>query len=286
MLHDKTSTDGAIGVMDSGIGGLSVLRHIRAELPHVPLLYLADQAHVPYGSRSQEEIGRYLTGITHFFLRRAVKLMVVACNTASAAALDTLRQTFPSLPIVGMEPAVKPAAAQTKSGKIGVLATPGTFRSGRYAALLNRFGQGIDVFEDPCNGLVEQIEAGAFSASETERLLRHIVEPMLEAGVDNLVLGCTHYPFVLPLLRSIVGEAVTIIDPAPAVARQTKNVLQQQPWIAQIDQTAMLVNQEGSLCCYTTGNPTQLERQCQQWLGRPCPTQALVWKGDMLHVTG
>lgn len=279
MLHDKTSTGGAIGVMDSGIGGLSVLRHIRSELPHVPLLYLADQAHVPYGSRSQEEIGRYLLGIARFFLSHKVKLMVVACNTASAAALDTLRHAFPELPIVGMEPAVKPAAAQTKSGKIGVLATPGTFRSGRYAALLNRFGQGIDVFEDPCIGLVEQIEAGAFSTLETERLLSQIVEPMLNAGVDTLVLGCTHYPFILPLLRTIVGKDVTIIDPAPAVARQTKNVLQQQQVIVH---TGAPVNQEGSLCCYTTGNPTQLKKLCQQLLGRSCSTQALIWVGDTL----
>lgn len=279
MLHDRTSVSSAIGVMDSGIGGLSVLRHIRAELPNETLLYLADQAHVPYGSRSQEEIGRYLTGITHFFLSQGVGLMVVACNTASAAALDTLRQQFPALPIVGMEPAVKPAAAQTRSGKIGVLATPGTFRSERYAALVNRFGQGIEVHEDPCIGLVELIEASAFSTAETEHCLRRIVEPMLRKGVDTLVLGCTHYPFVLPLLRSIVGETVTIIDPAPAVARQTKNVLQQQQLIAQ---TNTPVNQEGSLCCYTTGHPTQLERLCQQLLGRSCPVQALIWAGDVL----
>lgn len=270
---------GPIGILDSGIGGLSVLRHIQAGLPNEQLLYLADQAHVPYGSRSRDEIGRYVIGITHFFLTHHARLIVVACNTASAAALDLLRQTFPDLPIVGMEPAVKPAAAQTHSGKIGVLATPGTFRSQRYAALVTRYGQDIEVFEDPCIGLVELIEAGAFSAPATDHLLRQIVTPMLQAGVDTLVLGCTHYPFVLPLLQSIaqsiIGKSVIIIDPAPAVARQTKNVLQQH-------QIGAPVNQEGSLCCYTTGNRSQLQSLCGRLLGRPCQTLTAVWEGDTL----
>jgi glutamate racemase len=219
---------GTIGVLDSGIGGLTVLRHIRRELPGERLLYVADQAHVPYGARPVEEIGRYAGGITQFLQEEGARVVVVACNTASAVALDRLRHAFPALPIVGMEPAVKPAAEQTKSGKIGILATPGTFRSERYASLVQRYGREIEVLEDPCRGLVELIEAQAFAAAETEQLLRRIVEPMLAAGVDTLVLGCTHYPFVLPLLERISGGQVTIIDPAPAVARQTKNVLQQQ----------------------------------------------------------
>jgi glutamate racemase len=282
-----TETPGTIGILDSGIGGLSVLRHIKAELPNEHLLYLADQAHVPYGSRSHDEISRYITGITRLFLDNQAKLIVVACNTASAAALDTLRQTFPALPIVGMEPAIKPAAAQTRSGKIGVLATPGTFHSRRYVSLVTRYGQDIEVFEDPCIGLVELIEAGAFSDPATEQLLRRILEPMLQSGVDTLVLGCTHYPFVLPLLQSITqsigqsiaqsisGESVIVIDPAPAVARQAKNVLQHH-------QIGAPVNQEGSLCCYTTGNLSNLQSLCGRLLGQPCMTRTAVWVGDTL----
>jgi glutamate racemase len=274
-----TETPNTIGVLDSGIGGLSVLRHIKAEMPNEHLLYLADQAHVPYGSRSHDEIGRYLTGITRLFLDLQAKLIVIACNTASAVALDTVRQTFPDLPIVGMEPAIKPAAAQTRSRKIGVLATPGTFRSRRYVSLVTRYGRDIEVFEDPCMGLVELIEAGEFSAPATEQLLRQILEPMLQSGVDTLVLGCTHYPFVLPLLQSITqsisDESISIIDPAPAVARQTKNVLQHH-------QIGAPVNQEGSLCCYTTGNLSNLQSLCSRLLGQPCQTHAATWEGDTL----
>jgi glutamate racemase len=268
---------GLIGILDSGIGGLTVLRHIQALLPHEQLLYFADQAHVPYGSRSVEEIYHYTAAIIRFLLDRRARLIVVACNTASAA-LDMLRRTFPDLPIVGMEPAVKPAAAQTKSGKIGVLATPGTFRSQRYASLMARYGQSIEVFEDPCYGLVELIEAGAVTAAETEQLLHRILQPMLRAGVDTLVLGCTHYPFVLPLLRSITGERVTIIDPAPAVARQTRNVLE-------LHHIGVPADQEGSHCCYTTGNQLQMENladYCAGLLGQPCKISTVIWEGEFL----
>jgi glutamate racemase len=273
-----SKTSGPIGILDSGIGGLSVLRHIRALLPHEQLLYFADQTHIPYGSRSLDEIYNYSTAIIKFLLDHQAKLIVVACNTASAAALDALRQTFSGLPIVGMEPAVKPAATQTRSGKVGVLATPGTFRSQRYASLMARYGQSIDVFEDPCSGLVELIESGAIAAPETEQLLRRIVEPMLQAGVDTLVLGCTHYPFVLPQLRSIADDTVAIIDPAPAVARQTKNVLQHY-------HIGAPVSQQGTLRCYTTGDPLQMENlatHCGRLLDQSCEMHAAIWEGNSL----
>lgn len=155
-----TDAQRPIGILDSGVGGLSVLRHIRALLPGEDLLYLADQAHVPYGSRPAAQINDLSQEITRFLLGQGAKCIVVACNTASAAALDALRETFPEVPIVGMEPAVKPGAVQSRQGRIGILATAGTFGSRRYADLMARYAQGVVAYEDPCTGLVGEIEAG------------------------------------------------------------------------------------------------------------------------------
>jgi glutamate racemase len=222
----------AVAIFDSGIGGLSVLRQLAETLPHENILYFADQAHVPYGPRPAQEIRHFCQAIGQFLIDQGAKIIVLACNTASAAALTHLRQLWPATPVVGMEPAVKPAAQQTKSGKVGVLATAVTFDSPRYADLLNRFGQNITVYEDACPGLVELIEAGEIHSPQTGQLLRPILAPMLNAGIDTLVLGCTHYPFVLSLLAEIAGKQVTIIDPAPAVARQTARVLWQHDLLA------------------------------------------------------
>ncbi|MDJ0755082.1 MAG: glutamate racemase [Ardenticatenaceae bacterium] len=213
-----------IGIFDSGVGGLTVWRHVREQMPKVPLFYVADQAHVPYGRRSAAEITRFSERITRFLIAQGAAVVVVACNTATAAAVDYLRRTFPDTPIVGMEPAVKPAAAATQNGKIGVLATAGTFQSQRYSALLSRFARELVVLENPCPGLVEQIERGASGADKTRQLLQQFLTPMVDEGIDTLILGCTHYPFARPLIEEIAGPAVQIIDPAPAVARQAVRV--------------------------------------------------------------
>lgn len=213
-----------IGIFDSGVGGLTVWRHVREQMPDVPLFYVADQANVPYGRRSTEEIMRFSERITRFLIAQGAATVVVACNTATAAAVDHLRQEFSDTAIVGMEPAVKPAAVATQNGKIGVLATAGTFQSQRYSALLGRFARDIVVLENPCPGLVEQIESGALKADETRQLLHQFLTPMLMEGIDTLILGCTHYPFVRPLIEEFTGPAVQIIDPAPAVARQAVRV--------------------------------------------------------------
>jgi len=265
--------DGLVGVLDSGVGGLSVLRHLRLELPAERFLYFADQAHIPYGPRPAAEVLAFTAAITRFMLARDAKLIVVACNTATTAALDSLRQLFPDVPFVGMEPAVKPAAAQTRSGVVGVLATPGTLSSHRYASLMARFAADVRVYEDPCAGLVPLIEAGALAADETRALLRRVVAPMLAAGADTLVLGCTHYPFVRPLLDEIVGQEVTIIDPAPAVARQTRNVLQQRRRLAPATQT-------GALRCYTTGDARRLAALMAELLGIHCRVRSARWMND------
>jgi glutamate racemase len=265
--------------MDSGVGGLSVLRHIRNFLPTEDLVYFADQEHVPYGPRPAEEIHQFSKEITLFLLEQKAKAIVVACNTASASSLSYLRNTFPQVPFVGMEPAVKPGAEQSTKGKIGILATAGTFGSRRYARLMARYAQGVVVYEDPCLGLVEQIEAGELASLETRQILRRALEPMLAAGVDTIILGCTHYPFVLPLIQQLAGPGIKIIDPAPAVARQVKRVLQERSALA-------LSTGPGSLHVYTTGDPVGLEQTVRQLLATGLPIIQALWHDDTIELPG
>jgi glutamate racemase len=204
-----------VGVFDSGVGGLSVWREIVRQLPREDILYLADQAHVPYGSRSLREVRGFSEGATRFLLGQGAKIIVVACNAASAAALHRLRETFPDTPIVGMEPALKPAVERTKSGVVGVLATQATFQGELFASLMERYSRDVRVVTQVGVGLVEAVEAGAWDLGETEALLRACLEP----------LGCTHYPFLRPAIERIVGDRMAVIDPAAAVARQTARVL-------------------------------------------------------------
>jgi glutamate racemase len=216
-----------VGLFDSGVGGLSVWRGIERLLPQADLIYVADQAHCPYGSRTADEIRALSRAIVAFLLDHGAHVVVVACNTASAAALHDLRARY-AVPIVGMEPAVKPAAAQTRSGHVGVIATPVTFQGVLFASLLERFAQDVEVHTQVCPGLVECVEDGALDTPETDALLRSYLQPLLDEQIDVLVLGCTHYPFLQPAIARIVGPGVAIIDPAPAVARQTVRVLAQR----------------------------------------------------------
>jgi glutamate racemase len=266
-----------IGVMDSGIGGLSVLSHLHSLMPGANLLYFADQAHIPYGPRPVEQIQLFASGIVRFLIEMGADMIVVACNTASAAALDYLRHTYPHLPIVGMEPAVKPAAATTRTAKVGVLATPGTFNSHRYAGLMTRYAAGIEVYEDACSGLVQLIESGNLDTLETRSILERAVTPMLAAGIDTLVLGCTHYPFVIPLLKQVAGDGVAIIDPAPAVARHARNVLQQ-------NNPAVLITTSGTLHCFTSGDEVKFAMMASRLLDYSCMTQKVCWQGSGLMV--
>lgn len=271
----RAHTDDPIGIFDSGVGGLSVLRHLRAQLPAEHLLYVADQVHVPYGARSAAEIRQLSEAITRSLLAQRAKLIVVACNTASGAALSALRRRFPSVPFVGMEPAVKPAATQTKSGKVGVLATTGTFESQRYDNLMTRFAGNVTVLEDPCLGLVELVEAGAINTPDTRTLLQRCLAPMLATGVDTLVLGCTHYPFVMPLIRQIAGKAVSIIDPAPAVARQALRLLQQH-------RLQNVSPHSGEVFAYTTADPQAFSRLAQRLLDFQLIVKPAIWRDDRL----
>jgi len=224
-LPAEVTSQQPIGVFDSGVGGLSVLAHIRRRLPRERLIYAADSAHVPYGDKPTAEIRRRSLAVAESLLGLGAKALVVACNTATAVAIHDLRNHYPHLPIVGMEPGVKPAVAQSRARKVGVLATTGTLRSGRFSHLLERHGGGAEVIMQPCPGLVERVERGELSDGITEALLKRYLEPLLENGVDSLVLGCTHYPFLIPLIERLAGPGVTVIDTGPAVARQVEQRL-------------------------------------------------------------
>ena len=214
-----------IGIFDSGVGGLSVLREIRNQIPDSPIIYFGDQIHVPYGPRELEEVYSLSKVITQFLLNLGAGIIVVACNTASAAALYPLREEFSDIPFVGMEPAVKPAAEKTHTGKVGVLATPATFQGKLYNSVVERFAKNVKIYQNTCSGLVQEIEKGNFSGFETKNILENALYPMLENQIDSVVLGCTHYPFVIPLIKEIVGPDIPVIDPAPAVAKQTMRIL-------------------------------------------------------------
>jgi len=239
-----------IGLFDSGVGGLSIWQEVVRRLPHEATLYFADSANCPYGPRPTDEIRAISTAIVRFLLEHDCKLIVVACNTASAAALESLRAEF-KVPIVGMEPALKPAAKATQTGHVGVLATVGTLNGSLFKNTAQRHTSGVEVHIQVGEGLVEQVEAGQLDTPETEALLRQYLEPMLAANVDQIALGCTHYPLLMPLIQRVVANRAQIIDPAQAVARQ-------------VQRTLMLHNLETAAGCvawhqfFTTGQQPQL----------------------------
>ena len=266
-----------IGIFDSGVGGLSVLRAIRHELPNEAILYLGDQAHIPYGPRTKDQIREFATAITRFLLDQGAKLIVVACNTASAAALHDLRALFTDVTFVGMEPAVKPAAETTRTGKVGVLATPTTFAGELYASVVERFAKDVNLYTNTCPGLVEQIEAGALDTPETHAILEEVLHPMLAEDIDTIVMGCTHYPFVIPLIQSITGPNVHTIDPAPAIARQTRRLLEGQFLLNPTDQPV-------PLRFYTSADPIAFYSILPVLLGEDGPVTQVAWDQDLtLH---
>ena len=213
-----------IGVFDSGIGGLTVLRELREVLPSSDFIYLADQAWAPYGERTLTSLKTRATEITEWFVRQGSSVVVVACNTASGAALHELREVFPEVVFVGMEPAVKPAAETSVTGVVGVLATSGTLDAELYADVVERHADGVTIVEQRGVGLVDLIEAGDLDAAVP--LLEKYLQPMLAAGADRIVLGCTHYPFLIDRIRELIPPGVDIVDPAPAVARRVLSVVE------------------------------------------------------------
>jgi glutamate racemase len=245
------SSSGAIGVFDSGVGGLSVLHHIRQTLPHERLIYVADSGHVPYGDKTPAYIEHRSHTLTRFLIEQGADAIVIACNTATAAAVASLRSQF-SIPIVGMEPAVKPAVAATRSGVVGVLATIGTLESARFAALLERYGEEVEIITQGCPGLVEQVEQGELDSPRTRALVERYTAPLLARGADTLILGCTHYPFLASLIHEVAGKNITLVDTGGAVARQLQRRIQTE--------LAGRTNSTGSVSFFTSGETAQASR--------------------------
>lgn len=270
-----------IGAFDSGVGGLSVLRALRAQLPAEDILYFADQAHVPYGPRGLDEVRQFSEAIARYLIAQGAKLIVIPCNTASAAALKPLRQLYPELPIVGMEPAVKPAAEHTESGVVGVLATPTTFEGELYASVVERFAQGVTVLQDACPGLVEEIEAGRANGPQARRILEAALQPMLARGMDTVVLGCTHYPFAFDTIRDIVGPAVRLVDPAPAVARRVESLLAERALAAAGD--AGSTRERGATRYVTSGDPAALQQRVRELLAEDAVVDGVRWLSGEVH---
>jgi glutamate racemase len=267
----------SIGVFDSGVGGLSVLSKIWKKLPGENYLYIADQAHVPYGSKKKDDILEYSFEISRYLMRQGCKLIVLACNTASAAALLKLRGEYPDLPFVGMEPAVKPAAERSATGVVGVLATPSTFSGDLFSSLVTRFGQGAKILQHTCPGLVDEIEAGRSDGAKARNILEAALKPMIEQGLDSIVLGCTHYPFAEQTIRSIAGSEVEIYDPAPAIANRVHSFL---------DSRGLLRKESspGSVTMLTSGDAPALQKFLQHHFTDMSANMSLIkWNGGIIE---
>lgn len=257
-----------IGVFDSGVGGLSVLRAIRQELPSEAFVYVADSGFAPYGDRSHDFVQGRATAVTEILIHEGSKAVVVACNTATGIAVDVLRSRFSDTPIVAIEPAVKPAAARTKSGVVGVLATAGTLASSNLTKLLNKYGVDVQILTQAGTGLVEQVEKGELFGERTQALVERNIRPLIEKGADVLVLGCTHYPFLSAMIQEAAGPGVEIIDPAAAVARELRRRLE----------TAGLLSERGepgSERFLTTGDPADVGPIMSKLWGKAIDLQKL-----------
>ena len=245
-----------IGIFDSGVGGLSVFREIRKQLPEENYIYYSDNAHCPYGEKSKEYITERARTITKFLISKGSDIIVVACNTATAAAISTLRNEF-DIPFIGMEPAVKPAAAKTKSGIVGVLATAGTLKAEKYLTTRGKYAEEVRFVEHVGEGFVELVERGALKGEEAEAIVRRSLLPLLEAGADTIVLGCTHYPFLAETIAKVASEfcperEISIIDPAPAVAKHLMEIMEEHRLIRN-DGFSVELNSSGN-----EGNLTRL----------------------------
>ena len=259
----------SVGVFDSGVGGLAVLREIRSALPSDNLLYVADTQYVPYGTKPPDVIRARSSVIARFLTDQQCGVIVIACNTATTYALDALRHDFPAVPIVGIEPAIKPAAKATRSGVVGVLATAATLAGARVTALIERNAEGINVLTQPCPGLVEQVEAGDLDGPTTIALLRRYTEPLLARGADAIVLGCTHYTFLRATLQRLVGPSVMLFDGAAAVAQQTVRVQPHRASDATEESTESTAR--GMTVFFTSGDPRTVRPIVEHLWGQPVP---------------
>lgn len=251
-----------IGIFDSGVGGLCIFREIRKYIPNESITYLADSSNCPYGSRHPDETLSLARKNIEFLLSRNCKLIVIACNTVTAVAIDMLRSEY-DVPFVGMEPAIKPAALHTRTKKVGVLATENTFNGKLFRQTFARYTNGIDVFIQPGHGLVELVEQGNQESSKARLLLEGYLTPMMDKGADTIVLGCTHYPFYKKMIKDITNGSVRIIDPSDAVAAQTKRMLEK----LSLDSDG---TEKPGFAFYTTGETATAEKIISETMHQPC----------------
>lgn len=263
-MHSQKS----IGVFDSGVGGLSVLREIHQLLPHENLVYVADSEHAPYGDKSKEFILSRSTAIFEFFMRQSVKAIVVACNTATAAAVKELRTRY-DLPLVALEPAIKPASEQTQTGVIGVLATSRTIHSNNFQILFNRFAHQVKIIAQACPGLVDQVEQGDLDSRKTRQLLWQYLAPLVEQQVDIIVLGCTHYPFLAPVIRELTGNQIKVIDSGSAIARRLAHLLEVQDLHAK-------TQHPGSVVFYSSAKAQKTHKVISTLWGSPVSLECMT----------
>ena len=261
----------AIGVFDSGVGGLSVLRAIRAALPQEDLVYVADSGHAPYGDQSETHITQRTLTVGNWLAEQGVKAITIACNTATVVAAKTLREQT-HLPVVAIEPAIKPAVALTRSGVVGVLATRQTVQSASVARLVGLYGADKRILLQACPGLVELVERVDLHSPETEALLRQFIQPLLTQGADTLVLGCTHYPFLRDLIERVTGEGVALLDPAQAVARELARRLAEHDPAAKAQPTGQSL---GQVQFFTSGDVAHAQAVISHLWDEPLTVQAL-----------
>lgn len=275
-----------IGIFDSGAGGLSVWKELIKTMPSEDYFYISDAAYCPYGRKSKEMILKRASAISRFLIERGAEIIVVACNTATAAAIDGLRQTF-DIPFVGMEPAVKPAAALTKTGVIGVLATHGTLQGSLYKATSEKYARRkeVKIIEEVGDGLVELVEAGDLQSPEAEALVKKYTDPMIEAGADCVVLGCTHYPFLEHLIRKVSSDKLIVINPAPAVAKRARQLLEkvrETAISAQGDKGSL--TREQKIVIATTGSKTDTLQNLADSVTRQVIAEGLLNESEIAHL--
>ncbi len=264
-----------IGVFDSGLGGLSVMQAIRHQLPQANVVYVADSGHAPYGERDDDFIVERSAHIVEFLTSQGAHVIVVACNTATAAAISTLRKQWPNMPIIGVEPGIKPAISSSLNKRVGVLATPATLGSQKFRALIDNHATGAHLVLQPCPGLAKAIERGELDSPALRELIDTFCEPLRQADVDTVVLGCTHYPLVRPLIQAALSAHVNLVDTADAVATQTAKLSQQV-----LVDLAQMANDtwpetSGQVSLFTSSSTSELNQIVQSWLGLNLSAQAL-----------
>lgn len=261
-VKEVISVSNPIGVFDSGVGGISILIEIRKALPNEDLIYFADSGNCPYGTKPETEIRARALKIADFLVAKGVKCMVIACNAACTAGLDQIRKRYPELPVIGIEPAIKPACETTKNSRVGVLSTPMTLEGERFAKLVAKYGGNVEIIPQPAPGLADLVEAGEFDTKATKDLLNGYLQPLIARRIDTLLLGCTHYPFVRPLIQKICGAGIKIIDNGAAVAGQLARVLAEKG-LREINPD------KGMVDFYTSGMPELVKKVIQQLWPEP-----------------